>query len=106
MLAFAHPRELPVKVASRAKFHVSFLVRNVTGGNQDYQWTLLLTCKGRSHRQGGGRMSLPSGYAATLTPTVIMACPAGKAKIVISLTRPAEAINFWTQCISRKRGAA
>ena len=99
VLAFTWPDKLPLKVTSRTKFSVSFMVRNVTGADHDYRWALLLAYNGRRRQQGGGHLSLAAGRAATLSSTVTMACSGGTARVVISLSSPVESIDFQTECL-------
>src|ERR1017187_8394662 len=99
VLAFTWPDKLPLKVTSRTKFSVSFMVRNVTGADHDYRWALLLAYNGRRRQQSGGQLSLAAGRAATLSSTVTMACSGGTARVVISLSSPVESIDFQTECL-------
>jgi hypothetical protein len=102
-LAFLRPQPLPPQLASkRANVDVSFVIQNANGTPRDYQWSVLLDQGQRTRRAAVGSIRVASGRRAVITRSVGIKCAGGKVRIVVSLARPAEFIDAWTACRSRR----
>jgi hypothetical protein len=102
-LAFLRPKPLPTPLASkRATVDVSFVIQNANGTPRDYQWSVLLDQGQRTRRAAVGSIRVASGRGAVITRSVKINCARGKVRIVVSLARPAEYIDAWTACGSRR----
>lgn len=103
-LSFSHPQSLPQHLGARkATIKVSFVVHNLDGSARAYEWAVLLHQVGGVHRVANGRLRVASGQAAVVTKPVSITCLRGQVQLIVSLKSPAESIDTWTSCHSRRR---
>jgi hypothetical protein len=101
-LAFTQPQSLPSQLPSkRMTMNVSFAIRNASGRDRSYQWSVLLSRDGRSHRIATGSAWISSGAGATVTRAVAVSCAGGQVRVVVSLASPAESIDYLAACWTR-----
>nr|SBO91439.1 hypothetical protein BN4615_P953 [Nonomuraea gerenzanensis] len=97
-LAFAAPQELPDRVpATSYLVPPSFTIRNVTGRQHEYGWSVHLTESGRSRTVAGGRVTLADGQPVTITPPTKALCEPGPITLRV-LLEGGEAIAFRATC--------
>jgi hypothetical protein len=102
-LAFLHSQPLPTQLAAkRANVNVSFVIHNANGTPRDYQWSVLLVQGQRTRSTAIGTIHIAPGRGAAITRSVAINCARGKVRIVVSLALPAESIDAWTACRSRR----
>ena len=98
-LAFAAPQSLPEQLRSTHQaLGVSFVIRNSSGASRSYQWSVTVLRHGHSHRVAVGGLRVRAGSAATVARQVTTSCAGGRLRVAVTLSRPAESINFWTAC--------
>jgi uncharacterized SAM-binding protein YcdF (DUF218 family) len=103
-LAFSKRPSVSEKPKSkRADVSVSFVIHNTGATPRDYQWSVLVSQGPLPRRVADGRVHVPSGRGATVTQTAKITCTPGQMRIVVSLARPAEFIDAWMTCPSRRR---
>jgi hypothetical protein len=102
-LAFLDPQSLPPQLdARRASVRASFVIHNANSTPQTYQWSVVLAQGQRAHRVAAGNALVAPGHGAAITRFVEIVCTGGKVRIAVSLARPAESIDAWITCSSRK----
>jgi hypothetical protein len=105
-LSFANPQALPTRLESKAALlQVSFVIQNASDSPSPevYHWVILLSHGRRSHAAAAGQVTVRSGARTTVNKTVRGSCAGGQLQLTVHLARPAESIDFWTTCWSRKR---
>jgi|GEM_PF-1517403 len=99
--SLAFLQSLPEQLASkRANIDISFMIHNAGTTPRDYQWSVLLVRKGRTHRMAAGALRVASRDGAAITRFAEISCTGGRVRIVVNLARPAESIDAWTACWS------
>ncbi len=102
-LAFAAPQSLPGRLRStHQNLGVSFVIRNSSGASHSYQWSITALRHGHPRRVAAGGVRVRPGSAATVTRQVTTSCAGGRLRLAVNLSRPAEAIDFWTACAPGK----
>jgi hypothetical protein len=102
-LAFVHPQSLPEQLGSKpTNVSVSFVIHNATGTPRYYQWSMLLAQGSRTLRVAAGSVRVGPGRGAAITRSARIFCKGGKVRIVFSLAHPAEFIDAWSTCASRR----
>jgi hypothetical protein len=105
-LAFTHPQDLPVQLASKhASAGVSFEIRNVSAAGRTYHWSIQVVRAGRSRVAASGLSRVPAEASRTVARAVPVSCAGGRVRVVARLAAPPESIAFWTSCWSRRGGA-
>jgi hypothetical protein len=84
----------------QTSFLVPFTIVNASGAPHNYRWSMLVIQEGRARREHAGSVHLLPGNQAERSPVAMISCPLGRARIVVSLNRPAETIEAWTACSS------
>jgi hypothetical protein len=103
-LAFSSPQSLPEQLASkRTNVSVSFVIHNTGGTPRDYRWSVLVAQGARTHHVAAGSVRVASGSEAAITRSARILCTRGQVRIVVRLARPAEFIDAWMTCWSRRR---
>lgn len=98
-LAFQYPQRLQEQLsAKRANVGVSFVIRNAGSTPGDYQWSMLLVQGSRTSLVAAGSVGLAPGRETAITRFAKISCTQGRARIVVSLARPAEYIDAMMAC--------
>lgn len=98
-LAFSQPGNLPENLTkANSNISVSFSIHNVSSGFRSYQWSILLVRAGKSQVKANGTLESPGQGETEITRSVAVACPSGRAELVVQLANPAESVSFWMTC--------
>jgi hypothetical protein len=102
-LSFLHPQSLPEQLKSkRAIVHIAFVIHNASSTVHDYQWSLILVQAGRARRVVASSTRVAPGLGTPNSRSVPILCTKGQVRIEVNLARPAEYIDIWTKCWSRR----
>ncbi|MEV0828783.1 hypothetical protein ACWDA3_26790 [Nonomuraea rubra] len=97
-LAFAAPQALPERLpATSYLVPPSFTIRNVTGRQHEYGWSVRLTESGRTRTVASGRVTLADGQPVTITPPTKALCEPGPITLRVRL-EGGEEIAFRATC--------
>ncbi|MDP4500592.1 hypothetical protein [Nonomuraea turcica] len=97
-LAFVAPQALPARVpATSFLVPPSFTIRNVTGRQREYGWSVRLTESGKTRTVASGRVTLADGQPVTITPPTKALCEPGPITLGV-LLEGGEAIAFRAAC--------
>lgn len=102
-LAFLHPQSLFGQLSpDKPIADVSFVIHNTSSAARSYQWSVSLVQEKHTSRVAAGTVRIASGGAISVSRSARISCARGRAKIVVSLARPAELINTRTACKSAR----
>ncbi|TYB60598.1 hypothetical protein FXF51_30740 [Nonomuraea sp. PA05] len=97
-LAFADPQDLPDRLpATSYLVPPSFTIRNVTGREHEYGWSVRLTESGNTRTVASGRVRLADGQPVTITPPTKALCEPGPIRLGV-LLEGGESIAFRASC--------
>ena len=104
-LSFARPQSLPSRFTSPASLTVPFEIRNSTGAEHTYEWSIALVRGHSTDRLATGGTRVPAGGAVTTAPAVTVSCPGGgRVRLDVGLVSPRESIDFYATCAPAARG--
>jgi hypothetical protein len=104
-LSFARPQSLPSRFTSPASLTVPFEIRNSTGSEHTYHWSVTLAQGQGTDRLGMGSTRVPAGDAVTVAPAVTVTCSGGgRVRLDVGLVSPRESIDFYATCAPPARG--
>jgi hypothetical protein len=102
-LAFQRPEGLSEQLGSkRVDVGVSFVIRNAGSTMRDYQWSILLAETSHTRRVAVGNVRIESGHGVAISRSVKIVCSRGRVRIAVKLAQPAEFIDAWMACSSKK----
>jgi hypothetical protein len=104
-LAFTAPQSLPTRLSSApTKMKVSFELANTSASPRSYRWSIMLERAGHDKRLAAGEVSVTAENHVTVARQVEVSCSKGRARVTVNVVAPAESIDFWMTCSSRKGG--
>jgi hypothetical protein len=100
-LSFARPQSLPSTLPSPgATVHVPFEIRNSSGAQHTYRWSVTLSRGGSTDHLTSGGTRVRAGAAVTVAPAVTVSCTHGRVRLDVGLASPRESIDFFATCVS------
>lgn len=102
-LAFTDPQSLPTRLSSApTRLQMSFALSNTSADPRTYHWSIVLQGMDHARRLAAGEIQIPAGNRVTVTRTIKASCTSGQARMTVQIVAPAESIDFWMTCSSRK----
>jgi hypothetical protein len=97
-LAFADPQALPALVpATSYLVPPAFTIRNATGREREYAWSVRLSESGSTRTVASGHVTLADGQPVTITPPTKALCEPGAIRLRV-LLEGGESISFRATC--------
>jgi hypothetical protein len=104
-LAFTDPQSLPTRLSpAPSSARMSFAISNASADPRSYHWSIVLERTGHTYRLAAGEVRVPAEGRVTVARTVTAWCRTGQARMTVQVAAPAESIDFWVACSSRKGG--
>jgi hypothetical protein len=105
-LAFERPMLLPEKFPhGRFKVRAPFTIHNVDGARRTYRWTVEEIAGGRTTKVAQGDLTEDAGIRRRANPRMWLRCThAGRVRVQVRLTDPAESIGWWARCLPATGG--
>jgi len=83
--------------------NMEFTIYNASSVQRTYHWFIVVTPNRDSRRRVAGTVNVPAGAEKVIDDELTTACTGGRLHASISLTQPAESIDFWTNCLPLKK---
>ncbi len=97
-LYFLHSDLGEQQAPRHVKYDASFVVQNEGSASRSYNWSVLVSQRGRSRRIGAGTTRVAAGRKAAILQTGSFPCARGQMDIIVKLAHPTEKIDAWVTC--------